>query len=165
MIDTIPQEVLEDFHNRTVVSVENLRWNDAGHALLTADVLFRELEPLGALPFTTHDGADTAHGRLVWENALAGTYGPIAEFTPPTSEELRANFPALSPRQLRLGLLSIGITEGDVEGLLAGDPAGLVEWQYATQYNRTHPLIDALGVQLQITPEQIDALWTWASEL
>lgn len=70
----------------------------------------------------------------------------------------------LSPRQLRLTLLSIGITEAEVDAALVNDPAGQIEWKYATYFNRTHPLVDGLGLGFSITPEQIDSLWAYATD-
>lgn len=71
----------------------------------------------------------------------------------------------LSPRQIRLALDSIGITEAMVEAELDGDNHGLIEWRHATQYEREHPLVVALGVAFELPSEQIDDLWIWAQEL
>jgi hypothetical protein len=65
---------------RTIVSVSNPRWSNASQTMLDADVLFAELEALGPVPFTATDNADTPHGQEIWDNALAGEYGEIAEF-------------------------------------------------------------------------------------
>ncbi|MER8619161.1 hypothetical protein NKG99_20375 [Mesorhizobium sp. M1409] len=86
--DPIPQEVLIDYQNRTVVSVANLRWANAQHTMLDADVLFAELEALGPVPFSTTADADTAHGREVWDKANAGDYGPIAAFSVPLNQQI-----------------------------------------------------------------------------
>ncbi|AIK68528.1 hypothetical protein Lo5R7ANS_58 [Mesorhizobium phage vB_MloP_Lo5R7ANS] len=82
-----------------------------------------------------------------------------------TPEEARAALPQITPRQLRLGLLSINITEADVGFKLVNDPAGMIEWKCATYFKRTHPLVDSLGALFSITPEQIDSLWAWAAGL
>lgn len=83
MSDQIPLGVMTDYKNRTVVSVANPRWGDAAHSTLAADVVFEELQSLGAVPFSTSAGADTEHGQQVWDNAIAGQYGPIAEYVAP----------------------------------------------------------------------------------
>jgi hypothetical protein len=82
-----------------------------------------------------------------------------------TPEELRAAMPPLTPRQLRLTLLSIGITEAQVDAKLVNDPAGQIEWKYATYFKRNHPLVDGLGIGFSITPEQTDSLWAYAQDL
>lgn len=79
-VNQIPMSVLQDYQRRTPVTVSNLRWADADHIKLDADVLFKELESLGPIPFTTHDDADTNHGVEIWTKAIAGDYGPIAEY-------------------------------------------------------------------------------------
>lgn len=79
-INEIPTSVLYNFQNRTVVSVANLRWADVERTKIDADVLFKELEVLGPVPFTTYDDADTRHGVEIWTKAIAGEYGPIAGY-------------------------------------------------------------------------------------
>lgn len=74
-------------------------------------------------------------------------------------------FEPITARQLRLALLSIGIHEAEVDRKLVNDAAGMVEWKYASTYNRNHPLVDGLGGLFEITPEQINSMWVWASEL
>ena len=85
--------------------------------------------------------------------------------TPPALEELRESFPTLSPRQVRLGLLSIGVTNALVEVALGEDEAALIEWHYATSIERSHPLVDSLADHFELPPEQVDSLWLWAAEL
>lgn len=73
--------------------------------------------------------------------------------------------PALTPAQIRLGLLSAGITEAEVDAALADNPEGMVYWKYATYYHRDHPLIAALGVVLGLPSDQIDSLWAYAADI
>lgn len=82
-----------------------------------------------------------------------------------TPEEARAIMPPITPRQLRLTLLTIGVTESQVDAALVNDPEGQIEWKYATYFKRTHPLVDSLGIGFSITPEQIDSLWAYAQDL
>ncbi|PDT45343.1 hypothetical protein CO661_24065 [Sinorhizobium fredii] len=87
---------------------------------------------------------------------------PVAPYVPPTAEELRSIMPALSRRQLLLGLISIGITEATVDAALAGDTEGMIEWKYASTFSRSHPLIADLSINFGLPPEQVDSLWLWA---
>jgi hypothetical protein len=93
----------------------------------------------------------------------------VAYVPPPppvlTPEEIREAMTPLSPRQLRLTLLSIGVTEADVDFKLVNDPGGMIEWKFATYFKRNHPLVDGLGLLFSITPEQIDSLWAYAQDL
>ena len=80
-------------------------------------------------------------------------------------------FPPLSPRQLRLMILQIGLTDADVEAQIAAIPdpteraAASIEWQWATRYDRTHPLVATLATALEFTDAELDALWAYAADL
>lgn len=97
---------------------------------------------------------------------IGSTWTGSAWTAPPTPEP--APLPPLTRRQLRLGLLSIGITAEDVEAEINAivDPTerayGMIEWQDATQFRRDHPLIAQVAVALALPPEQVDDLWVWA---
>lgn len=77
----------------------------------------------------------------------------------------------ISPRQMLIGLLSIGITEAMVLAELEtiADPEAraiaLIEWHKATMIERDHPLVDDLAATFELPPEQVDALWRWAAGL
>ncbi len=96
---------------------------------------------------------------------------PIAPYVPPTVEEVRASMPALSARQLRLGLLNAGISPSTVSATIAAMPAGAdrdkaqIEWEFATTFNRMHPLIATVGGALGLNETQIDAMWAAAVSL
>lgn len=71
----------------------------------------------------------------------------------------------LTRRQLRLGLLTNGITTSDVEAAIAAIPDQMdravaeIEWADASTYERDHPLIEQVGTALGLAPEQIDVMW------
>jgi hypothetical protein len=79
--------------------------------------------------------------------------------------------PPLTARQLRLGLLALGVTREQVEAAIAGisdapaREAALIEWEYSSVYDRAHPLIGMVGTLLGLTAEQIDAAWSQAATL
>lgn len=97
-----------------------------------------------------------------------GAYAPPP---PPTLEELRAQIPPLTARQLRLGLVRHGISLSSVTVTIEAMPAGpekekaQIEWEYATTFNRMHPLIATVGAALNLTDIQIDAMWRAAVQL
>ncbi len=159
----IPADVLADYTSRTVEDVKNPRWMNAGHTVLDADVKFRELAPLGYIPFTAVENADTEHGREIWQKAKAGDYGTIAEYEPPSIEEERARMPNLTARQIRLGLLSLGKLSGVQSAIDAlPEPAkseAIIEWDFASEFRRLHPLIVQLIPLLGLTDEQVDIVW------
>jgi len=90
---------------------------------------------------------------------------PIETYVPPTAEEMREKMPALTARQLRLGLVSNGISLAQVSATIDAMPAGAdkdkaqIEWEYASTFNRMHPLISTVGAALGLTDEQIDTMW------
>ncbi|ESZ06833.1 MULTISPECIES: hypothetical protein [unclassified Mesorhizobium] len=97
---------------------------------------------------------------------LDGVPTRVPEILPPLTEaEIRAALAPITPRQLRLTLLTIGITEAQVDAALVNDPAGQIEWKYATYFKRSHPLVEGLGAIFSITPVQIDSLWAYAQDL
>lgn len=123
-----------------------------------------ELPGVGWVPFTASPDDSMEHGRAIHAAALA--MGPAPYVAPPPPPP-----PALTRRQLRLGLLAGGITTAQVEATIAAisDPiareTAQIEWADASTYERSHPLVDQIGLALDLTPEQIDAMWFAAAAL
>lgn len=90
---------------------------------------------------------------------------PPPDPDPLTPEEERAAMPTLTARELRRGLIKAGIDPEIVADQLRGIPdetqrrLALVDWEYATQFERMHPLIGQVSMVLDLTDEQIDAMW------
>lgn len=84
-------------------------------------------------------------------------YNPLANTPEP---------PVVTPRQARLALLGAGLLDA-VETELAKpeNKAAQLTWEYALEVRRDDPLIAAIGAALQITDQQIDALFEAAKEL
>lgn len=86
----------------------------------------------------------------------------------PTAEEIRAKMPKLTARQFRLGLLTGGYTPSQVTNVIEAMPdngrkeTARIEWEYATTFSRTHPIITTIAVGLGLTDSQVDVLWTAA---
>ncbi|MCA1440310.1 hypothetical protein I6F07_08815 [Ensifer sp. IC4062] len=107
-------------------------------------------------------------------NPLAGQWladnpqFPVQPYTPPTPAEIRASMSPLSARQFRLGLLDAGISPAEVDTALNALPAGiakdsaLIDWEYATTFNRMNPLISTVGTALGLTDDEIDVIWSAA---
>jgi hypothetical protein len=89
----------------------------------------------------------------------------------PAIEEIRAQMPTLTARQLRLGLVNNGYSMSQVSAVIDAMPEGAdketarIEWEYASAFERTHPLIGRVGAALAISEEQIDTMWTAAASL
>ncbi len=96
---------------------------------------------------------------------------PRQPYLPPTDEEKRQAMPPLTARQFRLGLVNASISPSTVTATIAAMPPGpdrdkaQIEWEYATTFNRMHPLIATVGAKLGLNDVQIDAMWTAAVNL
>lgn len=105
-----------------------------------------------------------------WLEENAGSY-TVQPYEPPTAEQQRAGMPSLTARQLRLGLIDSGVTPAQVQAAIDAMPAAtdrekaLVEWEYASAFSRTHPLIASIGTALGLAEEQIDEIWMAAINL
>jgi hypothetical protein len=95
---------------------------------------------------------------------IGGTY-VNGQFLPPSRTPQLA--PTLEARQLRIGLLSVGITADAVEAAINSieDPAErpilLIEWEYRTTFRRDNPILALLG----LSDTQLDAMWLAAQQL
>lgn len=69
-------------------TVANPQWADAAHTAIIAAVTF---EKHGVLPFGASASDVEAHGREIFNRAVAGDFGPIAAYVAPTK----------TPRQLK----------------------------------------------------------------
>ncbi|MBS7810543.1 hypothetical protein [Roseococcus pinisoli] len=103
--------------------------------------------------------------------ALARSGAEIEIEEPPATNQPEPDpFPPLTARQLRLWLLARGITRAMVEAALANLPepdreVAEIEWEYSTQYLRSHRLIDLFGALFDLSPADIDAGWPEAAAL
>lgn len=101
-------------------------------------------------------------------DAVVHEYVPPA---PPSDDERRAAMPTLTARQFRLGMLFAQITPATIDATIAAieDPVeratAQIEWEYATQFERLHPLVTSLSAALGLTPEYVDNLWSAAAVL
>lgn len=124
--------------------------------------------PPGAVPLSVEEHSGLLAGQAMGREVAVGEDGrPIlrdAELPP-------AQPPApLTARQLRLWLLSRGISGAMVDTAIAALPAehrdvAEIEWEYATQYLREHPLIDQIGAAFGLRLSDIDAAWIEAARL
>lgn len=159
-------ELLDEQQAEVVLETRNRRYNAFGGIDLELN------HPIyGWIPNTATPDDPDPRGVQIWEQVSAmevGPYVPPPELTP---EEIRAQMKQLTARQFRLGLVTAGMTPQQVTAVIAAMPAGpdqqmaQIEWEYATTFSRTHPLIESIGGALGLTPEQIDTMWTAALSL
>jgi len=67
----------------------NLKWANQEHTAVNLTARFEEINE--DLPFTADSNDTEEHGRNIFERAKDGEFGVIAEWTPPTTEQLAEN--------------------------------------------------------------------------
>jgi hypothetical protein len=79
----------------------------------------------------------------------------------PTIDELRAKM-SLTSAQFRINLIKAGYYQKVVDAiaLLPVTHEMVILWEYSFQFDRLNPYLIALGVQLGMTAEQMDAVFT-----
>jgi hypothetical protein len=83
----------------------------------------------------------------------------------------RTAFKPCTQRQMRLWLLSQGITDEMIRAMLTdiadenGRRAALIEYDYATEYSRSHPLVAQIGSSLGLSESDIDLAFREAATL
>ena len=74
-----------------------------------------------------------------------------------------------TPRQFRLALVYSNINIEDIESMLNNiqDPyerkIALIEWEYSLMIKREHPLISSFALQLNISEQELDNIFTLAN--
>lgn len=85
----------------------------------------------------------------------------LEDIPPPTAPQ------SITMRQARLALLSAGLlaqVETAIDSLDEPDrTAARIEWEYALEIRRDHALIASLAAELDLTGQQVDALFIAAS--
>ena len=72
-----------------LIYANNPKWVDEAHTSIELTVRFEEINedlPFHATPYDTEE-----HGRDIFTRAAAGEFGVVAEWTPPTTEQLSRN--------------------------------------------------------------------------
>lgn len=66
-------------------------------------------------------------------------------------------------RVLALMLQQIGISYTQLKNLIATNEQAQLEWELCVELERCNPLLDIMGAQLGITPEQLDIMFKYAN--
>lgn len=103
-----------------------------------------------------------------WLDANRGTF-TVQPYTPPSGDEERLHFRALSPREFRDALIDNDILPNQVTAAIETIPdekaraKALNAWEYPLEFIRTDPLIETIAQAFGLSPEQIDAMWREAT--
>lgn len=76
---------------RTITNVVNPVWSDAAHTSISCQISIVEQvdsrEPPGFLYyFNCRENDPELHGQQLWQDLIAGKYGPIAPYVTPTAK-------------------------------------------------------------------------------
>jgi hypothetical protein len=107
------------------------------------------------------DGADlpfTVVGQGVIEDAQEGDFPPPPPAPAPVPE-------SVSPRQIRQALTQVGLRSVIEESINGGDQNAKDWYEYATSFERKHPIVLGMAQALGITEQQLDDLWRLAASL
>ena len=69
----------------------------------------------------------------------------------------------VTKRVFALGLQQMGISYNQLKELIATNEQAQLEWELCVELERKNPLIDIMGAQLGVTPEQIDYIFRKAN--
>jgi len=137
-----------------------------------------QLVPLVKLPMPQLTAGQKAEPKLVW---LGDRVERQWDVTSKTADEIKAERAALYPHaenyQVRAWMIRGGIDPDLVPQVIVqvvpeevpeceiGQKEALMRWDYAVRVPRDFPLVDVIGAQMNLTPEQIDAAWPSILEL
>lgn len=97
------------------------------------------------------------------EGGIGWTWDGTTLTAPPVPP---APIPAqVTMRQARLALLGAGLLDTVETAIMAAGPAAKIEWDYATEVQRSSGLVPAMATALGMTEAQIDELFVTAATL
>ena len=142
--------------------IKNPRYGDENQDTILVDVL---MPPHGFVPFSASPSSPQGYNRDIYERALAGEFGEIADYIEPEPIALES----IDARQIRLGLLDLGIEDQNVIDAINGiedqslKDEALIEWRHSEVFPRQNPTVVMLASALGLSDEQIDELWIAAA--
>ena len=76
----------------------------------------------------------------------------------------------VTPRQIRLQLLRLGITETTIDGVINTLPspqkeAAMITWKFSTMFQRHNALVPVISAMLSYNSSQVDQIWLDAAQL
>lgn len=104
------------------------------------------------------------NGWIPASNAAIGDLFDGESFTPAPAPAPQAP-QSVSMRQARLALLEAGLLDGVEAAIKASGRAAEIEWEYAADVRRDHPMIAAMQQAQGLSDAQVDTLFTEAARL
>lgn len=116
-----------------------------------------------------HDNVETEFATLEAAEAFAAPLQASVHAVEKQIVQVQ-QIPDITSRQIRLQIILAGLSLTDITDAISQLPEPhkslvLVEWEYATMYERQHPFANVIGGVLGLNPADLDALWLAAVEL
>lgn len=111
---------------------------------------------------------DKGHWEQTWvlTPIYATTEEESAAIAADSEAKRRASIPeSVSPRQIRQALTRAGLRASVDAAVAAGDQDTKDWYEFATSFDRSNPVVAALGALLNVSDAQLDDLWILAASL
>jgi len=145
-------------------NIRDLRYSSLDKSTID---LFATCEKYGEIPMTLNIvDTEDLHTYFDGENWVSlEAYCIMQEIAPYVAPKVVIVVPTqITMRQTRLYLLSIDLLD-TVENIVSQNKAWEIEWEYASEVQRTNQLIVAMQQELELTDAQVDEMFLEASKL
>lgn len=137
--------------------------------IVTIDENGNEVETIGQVQQTHEETktkqveeltiADFGYYICTFDNITDGTLNENYEEEKLTAEQEKIGNLTITKRDFMLAIQDKGITYEQVKNLVGLNPQAQMEWDLCVVLQRKNPLLDAVAMQVGITPEQLDEIF------
>lgn len=137
--------------------------------IVTIDENGNEVETIGQVQQTHEETktkqveeltiADFGYYVCMSDNITDGTLNENYEEEKLTAEQEKIGNLTITKRDFMLAIQEKGITYEQVKNLVGLNPQAQMEWDLCVVLQRKNPLLDAVAMQVGITPEQLDEIF------
>ena len=137
--------------------------------IVTIDENGNEVETIGQVQQTHEETktkqveeltiADFGYYVCTSDNITDGTLNENYEEEKLTAEQEKIGNLTITKRDFMLAIQEKGITYEQVKNLVGLNPQAQMEWDLCVVLQRKNPLLDAVAMQVGITPEQLDEIF------
>lgn len=137
--------------------------------IVTIDENGNEVETIGQVQQTHEETktkqveeltiADFGYYVCMSDNITDGTLNENYEEEKLTAEQEKIGNLTITKRDFMLAIQDKGITYEQVKNLVGLNPQAQMEWDLCVVLQRKNPLLDAVAMQVGITPEQLDEIF------
>ena len=137
--------------------------------IVTIDENGNEVETIGQVQQTHEETktkqveeltiADFGYYICTFDNITDGTLNENYEEEKLTAEQEKIGNLTITKRDFMLAIQEKGITYEQVKNLVGLNPQAQMEWDLCVVLQRKNPLLDAVAMQVGITPEQLDEIF------